>query len=512
MFPPSPPNKTWTPATGTKRGTDSIFSSRCTPTKRRQYDGKTITTSYRITTIFGTIFAHYCASTSINAPDISPPHKHSTASLTIAVWKPSNSKSYRKTSKWASPPPCTIVTALIGPPAGVIHTPETDPDLRMGTTRNPNPFVLAASSLPSASYAEGSTASSNARKRQRRTANKRSQRDSTKNLSEGTTMHRSASPSTQVEVANARDTTTISTSAPYAEQMTTEHVLENASDVQRPLPDLDVLAAISWPGYITPLPLIDLQFIASIPFDITDIPLPPKIFFDGLQPPPPELLSDPDLARVNTPYSAAAFFAYLHLSGLLPRYPELPFKLSFGFPIGPMPTLSQSYCPPNLSSALPHSVIIREAIEADLALGRLSGPFSKDQMESKFGYFRTSPIQVSSKDDGPGTPIKHRICRNLSYRGHLGFSVNDFIDAASFPTRWDTAILCASIVSAPSFSARSTLSMWRFRPGKLREAHPCSKHRVAIEPRTPLCQLCGLTMLSSGCYGTIRLTGRNPRC
>jgi hypothetical protein len=204
---------------------------------------------------------------------------------------------------------------------------------------------------------------------------------------------------------------------------------------------------IPWPEYIAPLPLIDLLFIASISFDISHVSPPPKIFLDGLAPPPPESVADPVSAKVNTPYSAAAFFAYLHLSGLLERYPELPFKLTFGFPIGNVPPLSESYYPPNLPSALPFSSNIRESIEADLAMGRLSGPFTRGQLESKIGFFRSSPIQVSSKDDGPGTPIKHRVCRNLSYRGQLDFSVNDCIDAASFPTRWDTAILCASIVS-----------------------------------------------------------------
>ena len=425
MSRPFLPNRIWIRATGTP-GTDSISSYLFTPTKSLPRDGKITTISYRIMTISATTFELYFVL-------ISTSHRHN-HSILIVAWRPSKSRSCRKTLKTAIPMSDRIATVAFATPAEAIHTPGTHLDHQKGTIRMPNLLVNEPNSLPYVSSAEESIVSSNALRRRRQTANRLLRRNSTKDWFEETTTPLFASPSMQVDEGNAIDITTHL----LALWRIRSRCLRSQMFLIIPCTHL-----IPWPDYITPLPLIDSLFIASISFDISGIPPPPKIFFDDLTPPSPESVADSITAKVNTPYNAAAFFAYLHLSGLSQRYP-LPFKLTFGFPIGRIPPLTESYCPPNLPSASPFSSNIRESIESDLALGRLSGPFTREQLESKIGFFRSSPIQVSSKDDGPGTPVKHRVCRNLSYRGQLD---SDCIDAASFPTRWDTAILCASIVS-----------------------------------------------------------------
>jgi hypothetical protein len=80
-----------------------------------------------------------------------------------------------------------------------------------------------------------------------------------------------------------------------------------------PIPDL----GISWLEYLTPLSWDTLHFITSLPFNVTNVPPPPKIFNDGLHPPKFSSSPDPDLTHVNTPYSPSVFHAYLSLSGLL---------------------------------------------------------------------------------------------------------------------------------------------------------------------------------------------------
>jgi hypothetical protein len=161
--------------------------------------------------------------------------------------------------------------------------------------------------------------------------------------------------------------------------------------------------------------------------------------------------SDPDFAKILTPYSADNLEIMLRNANLLDAYPELPLKLRIGFPLGHLDQLTRTYAPHNLPSADEHDEVIQEYIASELALDRLSGPFTRQQLETKIGPFRSSPLQVASKEGGPGQPTKYRVCRNLSYKGSAGHSVNDAIDAKDFPTRWGTAEQVANFVSTTSF-------------------------------------------------------------
>ena len=160
--------------------------------------------------------------------------------------------------------------------------------------------------------------------------------------------------------------------------------------------------------------------------------------------------SDLDFSKIQTPYSPIAFKLYLEKAGISDRYPELSHKLTYGFPLGKLPPLKESFTPGNLASATAHDEFIASYIADEVSLGRFSGPFSKTALESKIDLFRSSPIQVAVKPspDGP----KLRCCRNLSYRGKSGHSVNDDIDSDEYPTRWGTASKCAKIVRVTRFS------------------------------------------------------------
>lgn len=161
--------------------------------------------------------------------------------------------------------------------------------------------------------------------------------------------------------------------------------------------------------------------------------------------------SDPDYSHISTPYSAVNFRLFLERCGLLDRYPELCWKLAHGFPLGKdLSPLLESYCPPNLPSAMFHADVIREYIADELKLGRFAGPFTREELESKIGFFRSSPVQVAVKAGAPGEPDKYRCCRNLSYKGRLDHSVNDEIDSSLYPTNWGRAEDVAKIVRSPS--------------------------------------------------------------
>lgn len=157
---------------------------------------------------------------------------------------------------------------------------------------------------------------------------------------------------------------------------------------------------------------------------------------------------DEDYRKIHTPYSSSAFAIFLEKAGLIQQYPDLPLKINSGFSLGEdFPPLLTSDIPPNLPSADEHRDVIQNYINEELALGRFSGPYTQQELESKIGFFRSSPIQVVVKSTGPGTPDKYRCCRNLSFKGSSGRSVNDEIDSDDYPTEWYTAVDCAKIVS-----------------------------------------------------------------
>jgi hypothetical protein len=102
----------------------------------------------------------------------------------------------------------------------------------------------------------------------------------------------------------------------------------------------------------------------------------PHIYFDNLHFEPWHYDNDSCYSKIIMLYSALQFKTFLEHAHLLPHYPELPFKLTHGFPIGPLKPLKHTFTPPNLPGAYLHSDIICASIAEELHLGHYSGPFT----------------------------------------------------------------------------------------------------------------------------------------
>jgi hypothetical protein len=308
------------------------------------------------------------------------------------------------------------------------------------------PQVVLPQTLQSVSSASAITVSHHAKSRSRRQANRRLRNIVIiENLCDEVMVVSSASCSTSTNSPSAPNPIPTFTSVLSAAQPIMVPALANAFNS-------DQLSPNHLTAYLLSLSLHNLvdHLSFSLDFIINDR-LP---YFDNLHLEESPHDADPDFSKIITPYSANAFHVYLSKAHLLDRYPELCFKLTHGFPLGNITDISTSFTPGNLASALPHRLFIQRYISDELNFGRFSGPFTQKELEAKIGPFRSSPIQVDVKPGEAGGQSKLRCCRNLSFRGNLGFSINDDINSEEFPTRWGTATECAKIVcpiSADSF-------------------------------------------------------------
>ena len=151
--------------------------------------------------------------------------------------------------------------------------------------------------------------------------------------------------------------------------------------------------------------------------------------------------------RINTPYNWEVFKNALEEYSLLHLYPDLPNKLRFGFSIGDFSPLAHTSCPPNHASGTQNLDFIKSYAEEQVVLGRMSGPYTQDQVEGILNSpFVSSPLAVVEKTGGAGL----RLIQNCSYVNDQGISVNMFINSDAFPTRWGTAAKFAQRVSAQS--------------------------------------------------------------
>lgn len=149
--------------------------------------------------------------------------------------------------------------------------------------------------------------------------------------------------------------------------------------------------------------------------------------------------------RIVTPYIASAYESRLRKFNLSEKYPDLVFNLQHGFPIGDIAPPTKTYIPKNHKSALDHLDVIQSYCTDEVKLGRMSGPFTKDQVHDILGgHFVSSPLGVVEKAGEPG---KYRVVRDLSFKNTDGYSVNGQLDSDDFPTEWGTASQVAEIVS-----------------------------------------------------------------
>ncbi|GBE86646.1 hypothetical protein SCP_0905260 [Sparassis crispa] len=181
--------------------------------------------------------------------------------------------------------------------------------------------------------------------------------------------------------------------------------------------------------------------------------------------------------RVITPYNADTFESTLLALGPLDRYPMLPRKLRYGFPIGNFDTLSRTVSPANHASGSEHIDFIRQYIAEQVSLGRMTGPYSRPNVERILGsFFMSSPLAVVPKAGSK----KFRLVQNCSYQDEFGISVNSYINSDDFPTKWGTAAEVAEIiVNAPAGAQAACLdidSAFRNLP-----IHPAHKPFLVIQ-------------------------------
>ena len=172
------------------------------------------------------------------------------------------------------------------------------------------------------------------------------------------------------------------------------------------------------------------------------------------RPPLPTTSSDESLLfhRILHPYNPNAFDFLLRKHDILDNYPLLPFNLCFGFPIGHMPSLSQTVIMPNNPSILSYPDTVSAYLTKEAKAGRLSGPFSWEAVERILrGPFQSSSLIVSVQLQEPGVPDKLRVCQHLSKASKFHASVNSYIHKDEFPMCFDTASKVADIVSTVPF-------------------------------------------------------------
>lgn len=92
------------------------------------------------------------------------------------------------------------------------------------------------------------------------------------------------------------------------------------------------------------------------------------------------------------------------------------------------------YCPPNHSSATKVKEKILANIEKEVKAKRMFGPYTKELVYEKIGFFRTSPLGAVENGDGSFRPIN-----DFSFpRDDTATpSVNSFVDKLDFETTWD---------------------------------------------------------------------------
>lgn len=92
------------------------------------------------------------------------------------------------------------------------------------------------------------------------------------------------------------------------------------------------------------------------------------------------------------------------------------------------------FCPPNHQSVFQVRDKIEKNIQKEIAAGWMFGPFEKELVYEKLGFFRTSPLGAVENGDGSFRPIN-----DLSFpRNDQAIpSVNSFVNKNDFETTWD---------------------------------------------------------------------------
>jgi hypothetical protein len=175
--------------------------------------------------------------------------------------------------------------------------------------------------------------------------------------------------------------------------------------------------------------------------------------------PPNSATPSHNLLPIITPFIPDEWEKMLNDITPFNKFPDVPIGMRFGFDMGIHSSPSHTYIPPNHNSALSYPDHVSSHIRNELSLGRYSGPFSRLELESLIGPFRTSPLGTVPKTVDS---FERRIVQDLSFpRDSPGFpSVNDQINIEDFRCDWGTFNDVRNIViDAPAFSEAATLDV-----------------------------------------------------
>lgn len=149
------------------------------------------------------------------------------------------------------------------------------------------------------------------------------------------------------------------------------------------------------------------------------------------------LSSQSDMLRVVTPFLPTRWFEALRRADAPSSFDDVPYGLLHGFDMGIHTTLSDTFIPPNHSSALENPDVILNHIANETRAGRYSGPFHPSRLARILGsHFRTAPLGVVPKPNS----LEFRVIQDLSYpRSHIfRNSVNSDIDPDLYDCEWGT--------------------------------------------------------------------------
>ena len=152
-----------------------------------------------------------------------------------------------------------------------------------------------------------------------------------------------------------------------------------------------------------------------------------------------------------TPYHLDAWFQFLHIGGLLPKYGHILEGLRVGFTVD-FPTIQRTQSPANKSSITTFHHHFDEIISAEIRKGRYIGPMSDTQVTQLIGPFQSSPFSIMEK---PAKPGKYRIIQNFSFpispsSLYPNASINSFVISDKFPCTYGTfTVVCAIVGELP---------------------------------------------------------------
>lgn len=153
--------------------------------------------------------------------------------------------------------------------------------------------------------------------------------------------------------------------------------------------------------------------------------------------------------KIVSPYPADAFAASLRTMNAEEDHPLLIRHLTYGFPIGDLPKLTQNVIISNAKSVADNLTPVMEWIDTELGAGRISGPYTLSRInEIARGPIYCSPLLVVVTESAPGVP-KYRICQNFS-KGDKRTNtpaINAMTHKADYPCCLDTATHVADFVA-----------------------------------------------------------------